>query len=100
MKFVHITFRFEYMDRVDQILEDHGVVNYVRHPTVQGKGIDGKHYGSKVFPGNFTVVQTVVPDDKVERLLADLEAFGKEKAAHHHLRAYVLPVESMIGAEY
>lgn len=100
MKFIHITFRFEYMDRVDQILEDHGVDNYVRHPMVQGKGIDGKHYGSKVFPGNFTVVQAVVPGDKVERLLADLEAFGKSKAAHHHLRAYVLPVESMIGAEY
>ncbi len=100
MKFVHITFRFEYTDRIDTILEDHGVVNYVRYPMVQGKGIDGKHYGSKVFPGNFTVVQAVVPDDKLDGLLADLEAFGKLKAAHHHVRAFVLPVESMIGAEY
>lgn len=100
MKFVHITFRFEYTESIEKILDDQGVVNYVRHPMVQGKGIDGKHFGSKVFPGNFTVVQAVVGDDETARLLKDLEEFGKSKAAHHHLRAFVLPVEAMIGAEY
>ncbi len=100
MKFVHITFRFEYTESIEKILDDHGLADYVRHPIVHGKGIDGKHFGSKVFPGNYTIVQAVVGDEAVDALLDDLEAFGKSKAAHHHLRAFVLPVERMIGEEY
>lgn len=97
MKFVHITFRFEYMDRIDKILDDHGVVDYVQYPMIQGKGIDGKHMGSKVYPGSFSAIQAIVPDKTVAGVLEDLEEFRKRKTAHNHLRAVVLTIETMVG---
>ena len=97
MKFVHISFRFEYTDFIDAILDKHGIDDYVRYPMVEGKGADGKHFGTQVFPGSFTVVQAVVQDGKVQPLFEDLEAFRKRKSPHEHLRAMVLNIEDSLG---
>ncbi len=99
MKLVHITFRFEYTDRIDKILDENGITDYVNYPMVQGSGQDGKHMGSKVYPGNFTVVQALVDDKKIPPLLDNLEAFRTEKPARRHLRAVVMPVETGLGIE-
>ena len=97
MKFVHITFRFQYTDDIDKMLDDHGITDYMRYPMMQGKDIEGKHFGTKIFPGNFTVIQALVEDGKVAGLLEDIRAFRKSKPARHHLRAVVMPVESCLG---
>lgn len=97
MKFVQITFRFEYTDRIDKILDDHEVADYVQYPMIQGKGSDGKHYGSKVFPGNFSSIQAMVPDSRINGLLSALDEFRREKEARSHLRAMVMPIEAVVG---
>lgn len=97
MKFVHISFRFEYSDHIEAILDKHEVSDYVRYPMVEGKGADGKHFGTQVFPGNFTVVQARVDNEQVKGLLDDLDMFRQHKKAHEHLRAMVLPVEAALG---
>ncbi len=99
MKFVHITFRFEYTDRIDKILDENGIVDYVTYPMVQGGGQDGKHMGSKVYPGNFTVVQALVADEKTAALLDSLEAFRIEKPSRNHLRAVVMSVDTVLGTK-
>ncbi len=99
MKFVHITFRFEYTDRIDKILDENGIIDYVTYPMVQGGGQDGKHMGSKVYPGNFTVVQALVDDEKTGPLFDDLEAFRTEKSSRQHLRAVIMHVEAALGAK-
>ena len=96
MKFVHITFRFEYTDEIESILERQGVTDYVRYPMVEGMGLDGKHFGTQVFPGNFTVVQAMVEDHGVKGLLDELGKFRLRKKSHRHLQAVVLSVEDSL----
>ncbi len=96
MKFVHITFHFEYTDNLEQILDRHEIENLVRYPMQEGRDRDGKHYGTQVYPGSTTVIQAQVPDEEVADLLRDLKVFRDEKDSHQHLEALVLPVEQRL----
>ena len=93
MKLLHLSFHFEYAEIIESLLDRHDVADYARYSMVQGKDCDGKHFGTQVFPGNVTVIQAQVPDQKVEALLKELQAFRQAKQAHGHLQALVLPVE-------
>jgi hypothetical protein len=97
MKFVHITFRFEYTEVIESILDKHDIADYVRYPMVEGMGWDGKHFGTQVFPGSFTVVQARIEHDRLKGFLDDLDAFRQRKKSHEHLRAMVLNVEESLG---
>jgi hypothetical protein len=96
VKFVHISFAFEYMDEIEALLDRHGIGNYVRYPRVHGKDPRGKHFGSQVFPGNFTVVQALVEDEAVAALLGELREFRDARAAHKGTEAVVLPIEQRL----
>ncbi|MFP3998907.1 MAG: PG0541 family transporter-associated protein [Desulfobacterales bacterium] len=96
MKFVHITFHFEYSEEIEQILDKHEIENFVRYPMLEGKDRDGKHYGSQVYPGSTTAIQAQVPSDRIDALMADLKAFREEKTAHLHLEALVLAIEKKL----
>ncbi len=92
MKFVHITFRFEFSQAVEKILDLHQVQDYVRYPMMEGKGLDGKHCGTQVCPGNMTIVQAQVQEENLKPLLTDLQEFKQARSSHQHLQALVLPV--------
>lgn len=96
MKLVHIEYHFEFSENMEEILDKHGIENYVRFPRIEGKDRDGKHFGSKVHPGNSAVIQAQVPEDKIESLLKDLKGFKEEKESHRHLQALVLPIEDRV----
>ena len=93
MKLLHLTFHHEFSDAVERILDRHEVSDFVLHPLLQGGDRDGKHYGSKVYPGNITLVQALVEDERLSDLLEEVKAFRDEKSSHAHLRAAVLPLE-------
>lgn len=97
MKFLHITFHFEFSEQVEKILDEAGIESYVRYAMVQGKDREGKHFGSKVFPGSTTVVQAQVPDGKMEKLLEKLKDFREDKKSHRHMTVTVMAVEESIG---
>ncbi len=96
MKLLHISFRFEYLEMIERILDRHELTDFVRYPMIHGRDSDGKHYGSQVFPGNMIVVQAQVPPERIDALLGDLQIFREEKPAHRHLQALVLPVEQRL----
>ncbi len=96
MKFVHISVAFEYMEYLEELLDSHDVRNYVRYPRVHGRDPRGKHFGSQVFPGNFTVIQALVEDDRVDALLDELRAFRDAREAHLGTEAVVLPIEQRL----
>jgi hypothetical protein len=97
MKLLHITFRFEFADAIQRILERHDIDRFVRWPMIEGEDRDGRAYGTKVYPGSVTVVNAQVPDDRVDAVLDDLQDFRAEREAHHHLEALVLPVERRLS---
>lgn len=96
MKWLHISFHFEFSETIEKMLDDHEITDFVQYTMIHGKDCDGKHYGSKVHPGNLTVIQALVPDERVEALLRDLEAFKDEKEAHCHLQALLFSIEKNI----
>lgn len=93
MKLVQISVHFEYTDYIERFLDRCAAVDYVRYPMQEGKDMDGKHFGSQVFPGSFTVYQVQLEEEQIDELFDDLEAFRQSKPAHRHLQAVVLPVE-------
>ncbi len=93
MKLVAIAFHFEYTQAIEGILDRHGLADYVRFPMIEGKDIEGKHFGSQVFPGNSSVVHAQVPEERLDALFAELARFRDAKPAHRHLQALVLPIE-------
>jgi nitrogen regulatory protein PII-like uncharacterized protein len=96
MKFVHISVHFEYGKAIEEILDARGVGDYVRYSMIESKDIEGKHFGTQVFPGNASVIQALVDEEVVEDLFEELEKFRKKKMSRHHLRAVVLPIEKII----
>lgn len=98
-KLVQIHVHFEYTEVIDAMLDAHGIAEAVRYPMMEGRDRDGKHYGTQVFPGNFTIVQAQVPADRVDALLAELDRFRRSKPAHAHLQALVMPIERRLAAD-
>lgn len=96
MKLVQITYHFEFSDELEAILDEMDIVNFARHPMIESKDRDGKHYGSKVYPGSGSVIQALVPDDSVNPLLEALQDFKEAEESHRHLTAVVLAVEKQL----
>lgn len=97
LKIVQINYHFEYSEDIEAILEAREIANFVRYAMIEAKDREGKHYGSKIYPGSSSVVQALVPDDTLDGLLEDLEDYRKAESSHAHLTAVVLPVEKSIG---
>ncbi len=96
MKMLVITYHFEFSEYIEELLDNYAIRDYIRISQVEAKDCDGKRFGSKVFPGNSSLVQAQVPEEKLEDILADLKAFKESRVAHHHLEALVLPVEQRL----
>jgi Fic family protein len=93
VKFVHVTYHFEYTESIEKLLDEHEIRNYNRYPMMEGRDHEGKHFGTQVHPGNVSVVQAQVPDRIVDEFMEDLKQFKESKQAHEHLEALVLPIE-------
>lgn len=93
MKLVHVTYHFEYAGAIEEILDTHDIQDYARYPMMEGRDEKGKHFGTQVHPGNVSVLQARVPEEKLDELMEDLKSFKESKPAHQHLEALVLPIE-------
>ena len=93
MKLVIISFHFEYTDVIEAILDRLGVSDFIRVPMMEGKDVDGKHFGTQVFPGNSSVVLAQVPEESVDGLFDLLAHFRAAKPAHQHVQALMVPIE-------
>lgn len=96
MKFMYITFQFQFSENIEEILDKHEIRDYLRVPMVESKDRDGKHFGSQVFPGSSSLIQAQVPEEKVDDIMSELKRFREEKLSHQHLEALVLPVEQRL----
>ncbi|MCF8109353.1 MAG: hypothetical protein K9J81_10205 [Desulfohalobiaceae bacterium] len=94
MKLLFISFHFEYTEEIEAILDRHDIQDFVRYPMLESKDIDGKHFGTQVFPGNSSVVQALVEEERLQDIKDELKAFHEAKDSHRHLQAFVLPIES------
>ena len=96
MKLLCIVFHFEYAEDIEAILDKHNIQDFVRYPMLESKDIDGKHFGTQVYPGNSSVVQALVDTESVQLLLNDLQTFKQAKSSQSHLQAFVVPIEQRL----
>ena len=99
MKLLHVTVHSEYADAVVEMLEAHGIERYVHYPRMRGRDSDGRHDGSKTFPGDISVLQAEVDEEQVDALFDALSEFRGAKRAHQHLQALVLSVHRSLVNE-
>lgn len=93
VKFLQVTFHFEYSEQLEAMFDEHDVKDYVRMSMIEGKDCDGKHFGTQIYPGSSSVIQAQVEEEKLDALLNALREFRDLKRTRHHLQAVVLPIE-------
>jgi len=100
MKLVLIIFNFIYDEPVRAMIERLRIPGFTEVPKVYGTGESGKRFGTHAFPGNDTMLLTVVPEEQLPALLDEIARFKRGLAdrskRHGGLKAFVLPVEQMV----
>lgn len=94
MKAILITFDQAHYEAVVEVLDKSSCRGFTSFGTVHGRGShDGEpHYGTHAWPAENSSVITMVPDDRVEPLLARLKTLDEAKPLLG-LRAFVWNVE-------
>lgn len=97
MKAVFIAFDQAHYERIIDILDRLSCRGFTSWDQVSGRGSsDGEpHYGSHAWPSLASAIMAVVPDDRVDSLLARLKSIDDERPKLG-LRAFVWTVESSI----
>ena len=93
MKAIFIAFNQAYNDEIVELLERHGQRGFTRWNDILGRGgVDGEpHYGNHAWPVQNMAILTVVEDDLVAPVMADLQDTDKN-APDLGLRAFVWDV--------
>jgi len=82
------------VERVADALLAHGAAGYTEFPQAHGAGVHGRIEGTRAWPGEETVIASVVAADRAPKIADGLEALQRELSAGERLHFAVLPVET------
>ncbi len=80
-----------------RLIASHEIHSYSEFRGVIGEGTTGRRLGTPLFPGKSVMVFTVVEDPKLQELRAAIDEFRARLYPGEGVRAFVLPVEEMLG---
>ena len=80
--------------RVTDALLAHGATGYTEFPNAHGTGAHGRIAGTRAWPGEETVITSVVAATQASRVTDGLTALQAGLSAGEHLHFAVLPVET------
>ena len=97
MKALFISYNQALIDRINKMLDDHGVRGFTRWGLTEGRGtFDGEpHYGTHAWPAMNSSVLAIVEDEKIPVLLdtlRDIDVTTKQQGS----RAFVWNIEQMM----
>lgn len=94
MKAVFIAYDQAHNERILEVLDHLNCRGFTSWSTVSGRGTHSgePHYGTHAWPALASAIITIVPDERVEPLLAALRAFDEERP-RLGLRAFVWNIE-------
>lgn len=97
MKAIFISYNQAYGEEIVEVLDKNGQRGFTRWDDIQGRGgLEGEpHFGNHAWPTMNVAILTIVPDEKVSKILSDLRA-KDESALDLGLRAFVWNIESAI----
>ncbi len=79
--------------RVSAVLDAHDVRAFTEIDRAHGRGTTGRVEGTRAWPGETSVLFTVVPDDRVPELERALRSLAGDAVPGERLHVAVLPVE-------
>ncbi|MDD4871401.1 MAG: hypothetical protein PHR77_12650 [Kiritimatiellae bacterium] len=81
---------------ITKLIESQGVHAFSEIPEILGEGKTGKKMGTHVFPEKSSLIFTVISEDKEQALVAALKHCATKLYPDEGMKAFVLPVESVI----
>ena len=93
MKLLMMLYAGPHPQRVAAVLDQHEVHAFTEIDRAHGRGSTGRVEGTRAWPGETSVLVTVVPDERVVELQQALRTLATGAAAGERLHVVVLPVE-------
>lgn len=93
MKLVMMLYTGSNPQRVTDVLDTHEAHGFTEIDRVHGRGTTGRVEGTRAWPGESSVLFSIVPDERVASLESALRALASDAAAGERLHVAVLPVE-------
>lgn len=93
MKMFWIIYAGPRTPRVTETLLAHGAAGYTEFPKAHGAGTHGPIQGTRAWPGEETVITSVVVTERAAEVAAGLSALQDTLEAGERLHFAVLPVE-------
>jgi hypothetical protein len=94
MQMLMIVVESTHKEKVEAALSEHAVLGYTEIPTVYGTGRTGMRLGSRAFPETSSIIFTVVEKEKVDELLAHIDAQCAD--CRERMRMIVWGVDRMV----
>ena len=97
MKAVFIPYNQAYKDRLIEILDRLSIRGFTNWDGVQGRGTKKgePHYGNHAWPTMNSAIMTMIPDEKVDSLLAKIHELDMQTEAQG-IHAFVWNIEKMV----
>lgn len=90
MKLLLIFVDADHAEDVERLLDEHGTPGYSAFPNVLGKGVTGRKFGNRAFPGSSTLYFVALPEGDCAGLCGALEDLRTRKGPEEGLKAYTL----------
>ena len=94
MRMFWIIYAGSHVAKVTQALLAEGVTGYTEFPHARGAGTHGRIEGTRAWPGEETVITSVVASEHASGVADGLAALQHELAPGERLHFAVLPVET------
>ena len=96
MRLLMILVDSNHQEDVEKILDAHDVPGYTEVPNVLGKGVSGRKFGSRAFPGSNTLYFTAVDGNICQTLCAELKALDERSGPEEGLSAFMLDADKVV----
>ena len=81
---------------VEQILDEYEPLGYSMIPEVLGKGVTGRKFGSRAFPGSSACYVAAVTDECEQKVVSRLQTLAAEKGTAEGLKVYSLAAQEKV----
>ncbi len=95
-KLLLITCASERVDEVRGVIEQHGVHAFTEIPEALGAGERGVKLGTRAFPGEVSLLFTVVPESKAEELGRALREFAGRLDREEGMKVFALEAAELV----
>lgn len=94
MKMLMLIYSGESPQRISALLDDHSTGGYTEFRNLHGTGVTGRREGSRAWPGNSTLLVSVVPNDTAADLVTALRDETRRLSPGERLHVAVLPTDT------